>query len=174
MTAIPGQTAYQVMKARPNDRIAIVDALAMFLQRLHAIPVSDCPFISDHAYRLARARERIDAGLVDEEDFDDERKGWTAEHVWEAMQRLLPLASDRVVTHGDFSLDNIIVLDGEVVGCLDVGRAGIADRYQDLAILWNAIGEFDPRLQDRLLAQYGITDVDQRRLQFHVLMDELF
>lgn len=174
MTAMPGHTAYQDLVAHPDARVSVVDALAKLLGRVHAIPVSDCPFNSDHAYRLARARERIDAGLVEEHDFDDERQGWTAERVWEAMQRLLPLAPDPVVAHGDFSLENILVLDGEVVGCIDAGRVGIADRYQDLAILWNSLEEFGPSLQDRFLARYGISDVDQRKLQFHVLLDEMF
>ena len=174
MTAMPGQTAYQLLVAQPDAHIRIVDALATFLRRLHAVPVSDCPFTSDHAYRLARARGRIDAGLVEEDEFDDEREGWTAEQVWDAMQRLLPMPSDPVVTHGDFSLDNIMMLDGEVVGCIDVGRVGLADRYQDLAILWNCLGEFDPSLQDRLIERYGVAPVDDRKLRFHLMLDEMF
>ena len=144
------------------------------MRRLHAIPVSECSFNSDHACRLARARERIEAGVVDVDDFDKEREGWTAEQVWEAMHRLLPLAPDPVVTHGDFSLDNLLIVEGKVVGCIDVGRAGIADRYQDLAVLWNCLEEFEPSLQERLVAQYGIADPDRRKLQFHILLDELF
>lgn len=174
MHALPGQTAYQVMESQPDERIAIVDALAAFLRRLHAIPLSDCPFTSDHAYRLARARARIDAGLVEEDDFDAEREGWSAEQVWDALQTLLPLAPDPVVTHGDFSLDNILLRDGVVVGCIDTGRVGIADRYQDIAILWHSLGEFDPGLQDRFFARYGIADVDRGKLHFHLLLDELF
>ncbi|MEC3909053.1 APH(3')-I family aminoglycoside O-phosphotransferase [Sphingobium sp. CR2-8] len=174
MTAMPGRTAYQLLEAQSDARAGIVDALATFLRRLHAIPVSACPFTSDHTYRLAKAREQIDAGMVEEDDFDDEREGWTAEQVWEAMQRLLPMPSDAVVTHGDFSLDNILMLEGEVVGCIDAGRVGIADRYQDLAILWSCLGEFDPSLQERLLTQYGVTELDRRKLQFHLMLDELF
>ena len=174
MTAVAGQTAYQLLKTQPAAQGGIVDALATFLRRLHAIPVSECPFNSDHLYRLSRARERIDAGLVEEDDFDGEREGWTAEQVWDAMQSLLPMSSDPVVTHGDFSLDNILMLDGEVVGCIDVGRVGIADRYQDLAILWNCLGEFDASLQGRLMEQYGIAETDERKRQFHLLLDEMF
>lgn len=173
-TALPGKTAYQLLEAQPDARASVVDALAAFLRRLHAIPVSQCPFTGDHMHRLARARERIDAGLVDEDDFDVEREGWTAEQVWDAMQRLLPMPSDAVVTHGDFSLDNILMLDGEVVGCIDVGRLGIADRYQDIAIIWRSLGEFDACLQDRLLEQYGIAGADERKLRFHLLLDEMF
>ncbi len=174
MTALPGQTAYQLLEAQPAEQIAIVDALASFLRQLHAIPLGDCPFTSDHAYRRARARERIDAGLVEEDDFDAEREGWSAEQVWDALQTLMPLAPDPVVTHGDFSLDNILLRDGAVVGCIDAGRVGIADRYQDLAILWHSLGEFDPCLQERFLARYGIADPDRGKLHFHLLLDELF
>ncbi|MGH6613219.1 APH(3')-I family aminoglycoside O-phosphotransferase [Sphingomonas sp.] len=174
MTAMPGKSAYQLLEANPEARPAIIDAAAAFLRRLHAIPLSECPFNGDHAYRLGRARKRIDAALVDVDDFDDEREGWTAEQVWEAMHGLLPLTPDPVVTHGDFSLDNLLIHEGRVVGCIDVGRVGIADRYQDLAIIWNCLGEFGAPLQERLFRQYGIADPDQRKLQFHLMLDEFF
>lgn len=174
MTALSGETAYQVLEAQPESGSAVVDALADFLRRLHAIPIADCPFTSDHGYRLGLARKRIDAGLVDEDDFDAEREGWTADQVWQAMHSLLPFAPDPVVTHGDFSLDNILIVAGRVIGCIDVGRAGIADRYQDLAILWNCLGEFGGDLQARLIARYGLPGLDQDKLVFHLMLDELF
>lgn len=173
-TAMSGQTAYQWMEAYPDARPNVVDALAAFLRRLHAIPATICPFDSGHPHRLALARARIDTGLVDTEDFDEERLGWSAQQVWEAMHDLLPFTPDAVVTHGDYSLDNIFLHDGEVTGCIDVGRAGIADRYQDLAIAWNCLGAFDPALQDRFMRQYGLAEIDQRKLQFHLMLDELF
>lgn len=174
MTALPGETAYQVLEARPADRVAVVDALAGFLRRVHAIPVSECPFNSDHTYRLGVARRRIDNGLVDEDDFDAEREGWTAQQVWQSLMERLPVTPDPVVTHGDFSLDNLVIGDGVVTGCIDVGRAGTGNRYQDLAILWNCLGEFGSTLQDRLLMTYGVTEVDKNSLQFHLMLDELF
>jgi aminoglycoside phosphotransferase len=59
-------------------------------------------------------------------------------------------------------------------GCIDVGRVGIADRYQDLAILWNCLGEFSPSLQKRLFQKYGIDNPDMNKLQFHLMLDEFF
>lgn len=174
MTAMPGTTASAVLEANPALGPAVVDALAAFLRRLHAVPVRDCPFDAGHALRLAQARQRIDGGLVDADDFDAERAGWTAEQVWAALHGCLPLVPDLVVTHGDFSLDNILMHEGAIAGCIDVGRAGVADRYQDLAIVWRSLGEFDASLQQRLLRAYGIVDADQGKLQFHLLLDELF
>ena len=174
LTAMPGKTAYQLLETDPGQGDAVVDALASFLKRLHAIPASTCPFNSDHACRLGLARSRIEASLIDEDDFDKDRAGWTAQQVWDAMQALLPLAPDPVVTHGDYSLDNLLIVDGQVAGCIDAGRVGIADRYQDLAIAWNCLGEFGGSLQERFLRQYGVVIPDRRKLQFHLMLDELF
>lgn len=174
MTAMPGRTAYQILADDPDDGPAVVDALARFLRRLHALPVEQCPFNSDHRLRLAHARNRLDAGLIDVEDFDEEREGWTAEQVWDEMMELLPFVPDQVVTHGDFSLDNILMEGDEVIGCIDAGRVGIADRYQDLAILWNCLGEFHSTLQHQLFATYGINQPDERKLRFHLALDECF
>ncbi len=174
MTAIPGRTVFQVLEEDAAGRHNAVAAMARFLRRLHSLPIQACPFNADHAFRLMRARERIDTGLVDTDEFDDERRGWTAEQVWGELMALLPLAPDPVVTHGDFSLDNILLQGGEAIGCIDVGRVGIADRWQDLAVLWHCLGEFDASLRDTLLATYGLSAADERKLRFHLLLDELF
>ncbi len=173
-TALPGRTAWQILDTEPERADELVDALVDFLRSFHAIPVSDCPFDSGHGVRLAAARARIDAGLVDEADFDDARQGWSAGQVWDAMGRLLPLSPDAVVTHGDFSLDNVLIDGGRVVGCIDLGRVGVADRYQDLAILGHGLDEFDAALTRRMFDRYGIAKPEQRKIDFHLLLDELF
>lgn len=174
MTAIEGQTAYTALQSKGGMQSNLVAALARHLKNLHAIPTDQCPFDNSHRLRMAHARRRIDEGLVDTDDFDDERQGWTPEQIWAAINEKLPLLDDSVVTHGDFSLDNILIEHGEVVGCIDVGRCGLADRYQDIAILWNCLGEFSLDLQTTMLKEYGIKQVDQDKLEFHLLMDELF
>jgi aminoglycoside 3'-phosphotransferase-1 len=60
------------------------------------------------------------------------------------------------------------------MGFVDVGRAGVADRYQDLAILWSGLGEFEETLQQRLLTSYGIGVLDEHKLRFHLALDEFF
>lgn len=172
--AMPGVTAWQALEADSGDRMAVVDALADFLRRLHAVPVSSCPFNSDHGHRLTLARANLEAGLVDEEDFDEDRQGWTAGQVWDAMQQLLPFTPDPVVSHGDYSLDNVLIADGRVTGCIDVGRAGVADRYSDVAVMWNSLGEFGETLRARFLKRYGLPHPDRNTLRFHLMLDEFF
>lgn len=172
--AVSGRTAWEVLGDADADAEAISFSLGRFLQRLHGIPANACPFDASHSIRLELARERIARGEVDEDDFDDARKGWSAAQVWSELQSLLPIRADKVVTHGDFSLDNLLVEDGQITGCIDVGRCGMADRYQDIAIMWNCLGEFGDQCRSAFLRGYGLDSPDDRRLSFFLLLDELF
>ena len=162
-----------MLEEEPRRREAIVRAIGAFLRQLHALPVADCPFDASHLYRLGGARRNIDAGLVPGDEFDPERQGWTAEQVWNAMHAAMPPSFGRVVTHGDYLTGNIF-LDEEnrVTGLIDLGRVGVADPYQDLAILWNNLREYD--LEALLFEAYGEAEPDERRLHFHLMLDELF
>lgn len=172
-SALPGRTAYELLCEDAAPTEVIVDALAAFLRRLHAIPTAECPFASDHLLRMVLAKARVEAGLVEEDDFDDARAGWSAAQVYAALEAHLPLTSDLVVTHGDYSLDNLLIENGLIVGCIDTGRVGVADRWQDLAIMWNCLEEFGKGAQTRFVATYGAA-LDFEKLEFHLLLDELF
>lgn len=174
MTAIPGKTAYQCLDEHPERAARTVEAIAGFLRTIHALPVDTCPFDSGHALRLAHARRRLEAGEVDTDDFGEDHRGWSPEQVWREMTALLPIEFEPVVTHGDFSLDNILLEDGRVTGCIDVGLAGVADRYQDLAILADCLDEFDPTFRRELWRAYGIDDPESHKLAFHHCLDEFF
>lgn len=173
-TALPGRSAENLLHDPTTDRSVVVYAIAQFLHRIHALPAIECPFDSTHRVRMNQARRRIDLGLVDESDFDECRQGWTAQQVWDELTAMLPLPFEEVVTHGDFSLENIFLEGNQVTGCIDTGRVGIADPYQDLAILWNNLEEFGAPLQAQLFLDYGIADPDLRMIQFHLCLDELF
>jgi len=174
MAALPGKTGRQLLTEKGTDQGVVVDAMARFLRVIHSLRVEDCPFNNSHRHRLSLARERLNAGLVSVQGFDEKRAGSTAEQVWSEMISLVPNTSESVITHGDLSLDNVLIEDNHVVGIIDVARMGSADRYQDLATLWNCLGDFDAALQERLLVSYGIASPDMRRLRFHVLLDEFF
>lgn len=176
-TALPGRPAYEVLAAAtgsPDARLAAVRAIAVCLRRLHALPAHACPFLAGHTLRMLQAQRNLEAGLVDESDFDEPRQGWTAREVWSRLNALTAARVDQVVTHGDFSLDNIYLHRGRVTGVLDVGRLGIADPYQDLSIGWNNLEEFGPGLQRGFLRAYGIARPNRRKLEFHLCLDEFF
>jgi len=172
--ALDGIAAYEWLEANPDRSATAVAGMASFLRRLHSLPVAACPFNAGLPLRLVAARANIDAGRVDENEFDAARVGWSAEQVWDRLHMLLPIDAEPVVTHGDFSLDNIFLDDaGAVTGVIDLGRVGVADRYQDLAILANCVAEFDAGLNAVLFDAYG-SPPDAQRIEVHLLLDELF
>lgn len=172
---VPGLTADEWVERGPDRLPSLVRGMAEYMRRLHALFADECPFDAGHAVRLHVARRNVAEGLVAEGEFDAEREGWTAAAVLDEALRLVPDAPGRAVTHGDFSMGNLL-LDGagRVTGCIDVGRLGVADPYQDIAILWNDLGEYGREAQALLLRELGIAQVDERRLRFHLCLDELF
>jgi len=176
--ALPGQSARaaltDALAVDPSRVAMIAQALGRAMRALHEIPAADCPFDSAHVRRLADAQRRIARGDVDVTDFDEARQGWSAEQVWDALVSLDALPFERVVTHGDYSLDNVFVQGTSVTGVLDVGRAGVADPYQDLAICRRDLGEHGTEAQVALLRGYGLSTLDEARVEFHLLLDELF
>lgn len=177
-TAMPGRTAYEWLENAPERAAEVVQAITQQLKALHAMAPQSCPFTAGPDLRIALARQRLEAGFVDADDFDDARAGWTPEDVWQTVQTLRAqpaLGQLQVVTHGDYSLDNLLLDEHcQVTGLIDLGRLGLADPYQDLAILWNCLGEFGANLQQSMWAAYGIQAPDDDRLQFHLCLDEMF
>lgn len=174
-TAAPGKTGDAWLEERPDLLPQVIHGFATFLRALHALPVDECPFDASASVRLAAARKLVAAGAVDEDDFGDDHLGMSAAAVLAKAEALASHATGRVVTHGDLSLGNVLLdADGRVTGCIDVGRLGIADPYQDIAILWENLGDFGEAAQRALLAALGIEAVDEARLLFHRTLDELF
>lgn len=173
-TALPGRAAYGWLQDHPDRRRDAVRAITAFLRQMHAEPVATCPFNAGLPLRMADAAANVAAGRIDLDELDPEREGWSAEQLWAHLQHLSAIAPNPVVTHGDFSLDNIFLdAGGAVTGCIDVGRVGVADRYQDLAILWNSLRKFDLALAEGMFADYGVAP-DRRKIELHLVLDEFF
>ena len=84
---------------------------------------------------------------------------------------------DLVFTHGDYCLPNVFLdLTGRrLTGFIDWGRAGIADRYQDLALAERSLRfNFGPGWERCLFDAYGLTHVDEAKLAYYRLLDEMF
>ncbi len=170
----------------PSEAPSAVATLARFLQRLHAVPRDSCPFERWLAVTVPLARVRADQGLVDEDDFDHERAGRSADAALVDLLDRRPRAeelevSDLVICHGDACLPNFLVDPStlEVTGMIDVHRLGIADRHLDLALATRSISDtglnpaYGPEAADALLAAYGLP-ADPWRLDFYRLLDEFF
>lgn len=152
-----------------------MELLADALRGLHALPVAACPFDQRLASRVQVAQARIEAGLVDADDFDDERLGQSPQQVFAELCSTQPDHEDLVVSHGDACLPNLMAVEGRFSGFIDCGRLGVADRYQDLALAARSlVYNFDnTRWVAPLFKRYGMV-ADERRLAFYRLLDEFF
>jgi aminoglycoside phosphotransferase len=93
------------------------------------------------------------------------------------LERVDLTVEDIVFTHGDYCLPNILIdhTHTQINGFIDWGRAGIADRYQDLALATRSlIYNFGPGWESLLWKEYGLETVDYGKLEFYQLIDEFF
>lgn len=153
----------------------VVNLLARALRELHALPLQDCPFNMTLPHMLHLARERVQAGVVDADDFDEERQGQSATGVFNELIRTRPDSEDLVITHGDACLPNFIMQGEHLEGLIDLGRAGIADRHMDLALAWRSTRyNLNADWAERLLDEYGRNLVNEHKIRYYCLLDELY
>ncbi len=175
ISELPGRHAAERSWAEEVRRAELVSALAAGLRQIHSVPIGDCPFDRRIAACVREAEQHMMRGWVDETDFDESRSGLTAGQLFEQLQRSLPHAEELVFTHGDYCMPNIIVDAGFRCGFIDLGRAGVADRYQDIALaVRSLIFNFGEQWVELFLRSYGLPDPDWSKIEFYKLLDEFF
>lgn len=142
---------------------------------IHAVDWRDCPFRRPLDVMIETAQQRVEQGSVDEREFDDERRGWTARSALSQLLACRPTAEEWCFVHGDYCLPNILIQRDRVSGFIDWGRAGVADRYQDLALAERSIiYNLSPQWVQPFYDAYGLHEVDEDRIHFYKLLDEFF
>ena len=170
--ALPGRDGTRLGPKSPE---AVVLGLAQELRLWHSLPVAGCPFDQGLAGQLRLAKSRVEAGLVDEDDFDEERRDRPAMELWEELDRDRPETEDQAVTHGDPCLPNVIFNGTECAGLIDCGRVGVSDPYHDIALACRSIRRnLGGRWVQPFLDRYGLPEADPGKLAYYRLLDELF
>jgi len=175
LSEIPGLESCD--KTFERDIPAIVRLLAEGLRLIHRVKIDDCPFDRRLTNTIALAKRRVEAGLVDESDFDEQRRQRRTSELFETLLKSRPEMEDVVFTHGDYCLPNILIEPSppRIAGFIDWGRAGIADRYQDLALAARSLAyNFGPGWEPLLWEAYGLQTVDAAKIEFYKLLDEFF
>lgn len=164
----------------------LVSLLAETLQLLWRTDTAGCPDgVSPLSRRLERARRLVEQGLVNTDDAEPETYGKGGFASPEALLRWLEQnrpPEDVVFTHGDLSLPNIFTRQGNICGLIDLGKAGPADRWQDIAIAHRSLhhnfagyyGRAYPGYSPSLLFDALGIPPDREKLRYYLLLDELF
>jgi len=164
----------------------LVDVLVKALKMLWQVDISDCPFDAGIDRKLQMARYNLEHDNVDLDNVEPETFGEDGFEDPEALLKWLiqnKPEEELVFSHGDFCLPNIFAQNDEISGFIDLGRAGVADKYQDIALCYRSLkhnfegkygGEkyenFNP---DILFEKLGITP-DWDKINYYILLDELF
>ncbi|MEP7293471.1 MAG: APH(3') family aminoglycoside O-phosphotransferase, partial [Chloroflexota bacterium] len=140
---------------------ALMRLYASGLRQIHDIPLDACPFDMRLDVKIAQAARRFQAGLVDANNFDTEHEGRTAQSLFRELLATRPNDEDSAFTHGDYCTPNVLVDPDALAlnGIIDWGRAGIADRYQDLALAARSIEyNFGAAWAAPFFAAYGLSE----------------
>lgn len=160
--------------------------LASGLKKLWDTDITGCPSDQSLSKKLSQARYNIDHNLVDYDNVDPATFGEggfkDAEELWQWLCRNAP-EEEITLSHGDYCLPNLFGIGERVTGYIDLGRAGIADRWCDIAICYRSISHnYSGRYHQKIYPGYdkmplfrelGI-EPDWKKIQYYILLDELF
>jgi kanamycin kinase len=169
--ALHGENAVAARwKARPE---VAVRAIGEGLRAFHdALPTSSCPFSWSAADRYDDAQRRARSGSLAPERWHPVHQHLPAA---EALARLAdaPDVDRLVVCHGDACAPNtLLTADGCCSGHVDLGAAGVADAWADLAIAtWSTQWNYGDGFEQMLLDAYGIAADPVRTAYYRLLWD---
>lgn len=158
--------------ARRPEKVRL---LAKGLRTIHALPIGECPFDERIAVQINRLRSALDKplGTIFKMDTSDQKAA--AKRSFEKVMSMSRPEEQPVFTHGDYCEPNVFI-DGEhISGFVDLGDAGIADRYQDLAQMVRSLRRNgDGELVQLFFDEYGLKPVDEIKVgYYHALADVL-
>lgn len=175
MTEVEGSNTIDMLEAG-YDKEVLVKNLAQGLRCIHSVDIKECPFDETLEKKLKNARYNIENNLVDIDDIKSTDVTMTPGIIMDRLNTNKPCSEDLVFTHGDYCLPNVILKDGTFSGFIDWGRGGVSDRYQDIGIACRSIKhKFKDELYVELfLKEYGLKEYDKSKIDYYILLDELF
>ena len=86
------------------------------------------------------------------------------------------IEEELVFSHGDYCPPNIFIDDNKISGFIDLGRAGIADKWQDIALCVISIEHNfwkNSICIDQLFDEIQL-EANWKKIRYYILLDELF
>ncbi len=183
MTRITGKMACDRRYLEQPD--LLLSLLAEALHMLWRVDWTGCPQSRSLEEELAHARYSLENGLVDFSRCEPETFGPGGFKSPEAL--LLWLESNKpplepAFSHGDCCLPNIFFEGNQVSGFIDLGDAGIADKWRDLSLCFRSLrhntdgtyGCVIPGFRPERLFDYLGVAPDWDKMRYYLLLDEFF
>lgn len=156
-----------------NNPQQLVKLAAEGLNLLWGVPISECTFDASIESKLKKAKERIDNGMkisIDKNIYTD--GFYNEQDVYEYLIKNIPV-EDKVLTHGDYCFNNYFACNNHISGFIDMGRGGIGERYQDIALCVRELMDYEKSYTELLFSYLNIKP-DYEKIRYYILLDELF
>lgn len=179
MTKIEGKMACD--KSLLEDIDKLIKLLAKALKELWKIDIKNCGFDQSIPVKLEHIEYNLKNNLVDEQDFDyDILKLYNLNNKHEVYQWLKENrpTEELIFTHGDFCFPNLLFKNNKLSGFIDLGRAGLSDKWNDLSLCIRSLRyNLGDRYKDKYM--FDLLDIlnvkyDQHKFHYYLLLDELF
>lgn len=168
----------------------LVKLLAEGLKLLWSVDTKSCPCKNGLDEKLRFAAELVAQGLCDTEHVEADTYGENGfrdpAELLDWLEKHRP-QEDLVFSHGDYCLPNLFLKDGKVSGFIDLGRSGVADRYQDIALCYRSLmhnysgryggkvyAKSHPGFRPESLFEALGMEPDWEKIRYYILLDELF
>lgn len=183
MSRVSGQMACS--RELLQNPVCLAETLTEGLHLLWDVDIDESKNLLTLDKKLKLAEMRVAEDLVDTDDCEPETYG---ENGFENPEQLLMWLEankpeeELVLSHGDYCLPNIFINDDKISGFIDLGRCGVSDKYQDIALCYrsfkgNLRGDYGGRSIsfdcNYIFDCLGIVP-DWDKLNYYILLDELF
>lgn len=184
MTKVPGEMSCADRYMKNPEQL--VKLLAEGLKMLWKVDISNCTYKYGLDEKLQMAKYNVQNNLVDMDNVEPETFGKNGfespEHLLKWLMTNRP-EEELVFSHGDFCLPNIFLSDEKISGYIDLGKAGIADKWQDIALCYRSLlHNYDGKYASKqyqgfraeaLFEKLGIIP-EWDKIRYYILLDELF
>ncbi len=157
------------------DKKEVLSIVAQGLRTIHELDITNCPIEYSSDFLLSLAKRKIQQGCISTSNFDTHWRNFTPHRLFQELVANKPTKDFLSFTHGDFCLPNILIHNNSLSGFIDWGYAGVGDYYSDLtSVLWSIQYNFGSKWWPFFLSEYGIEDVDWKRILFYRQLNEFF
>jgi len=162
-TAIKGHKAGtkndEVRKPFEKTIELLADGLLMF----QSIDIADCPFTNKFNVNFSNAVYSVETNdyypdyISVNADFanifsfsdDNEKSLISSSELYNLLSKNKALHDEICFSHGDYGLTNTFIDGNKIMGFIDIGGGGIADKWNDIAICVRSIGYHSRNLEER-------------------------
>lgn len=169
-----------------NNPDLLITILADTLKLFWSVDISNLNNPTTLDTKLRIAKYNVDHNLVDldnvEHDTFSEGSFANPEELLNFLIKNKP-EEELVLSHGDLTLENMIIKDDKLAAVIDLGLTGIGDIYQDIALIFRSLAndlggiegiesykEYEAEL---FFKKLDITP-NWEKLRYFLLLDELF